>query len=95
MIVIKGNLIINENRDKLRIGSLLRQAQNRISSETSSEQIRDSKEIVALADITQYDTTNATIIEGDIELSYDDLDQLTVVTGEVAEGGEYESTACY
>lgn len=70
MIVIKGNLI-------------MRQAQNRISSETSSEQ----KNIVAFADLSTYDISNATIFEGDITVSevYDDI----LVTGEVVEiGGE-------
>lgn len=75
MILIKGNLILRE----------VRQAQNRISSETSSEQIRDPKDIVAYADLTQYDTTYATIIDGDAELTYEDLDELTLVLKEVVE----------
>ena len=79
MIVIKGNLTIE--RDKLRTDSLLRQAQNRFSSETSSEEL--TTEIVAYANINEYDITDATILVGDI--TAEKLHGLVLVTGEVAQ----------
>jgi hypothetical protein len=79
MIVIKGNLTIE--RDKLRTDSLLRQAQNRFSSETSSEQIKCN--IVAYANLEDYDISDATILEGDI--TAEKLHGLVLVTGEVAQ----------
>jgi hypothetical protein len=79
MIVIKGNLTIE--RDKLRTDSLLRQAQNRFSSETSSEEL--TTEIVAYANLNEYDITDATILVGDIIA--EKLHGLVLVTGEVAQ----------
>ena len=79
MIIIKGNLIINE--DKLRTEPLLRQAQNRASSETSSEEL--TTEIVAYANLNEYDITDATILVGDI--TAEKLHGLVLVTGEVAQ----------
>ena len=79
MIVIKGNLTIE--RDKLRTDSLLRQAQNRLSSETSSEEL--TTEIVAYANLNEYDITDATILVGDI--TAEKLHGLVLVTGEVAQ----------
>jgi hypothetical protein len=79
MIVIKGNLTIE--RDKLRTDSLLRQAQNRFSSETSSEEL--TTEIVAYANLNEYDITDATILVGDI--TAEKLHGLVLVTGEVAQ----------
>ena len=79
MIVIKGNLTIE--RDKLRTDSLLRQAQNRFSSETSSEEL--TTEIVAYTNINEYDITDATILVGDI--TAEKLHGLVLVTGEVAQ----------
>lgn len=78
MIVIKGNLTIE--RDKLR-ELLLRQAQNRFSSETSSEEL--TTEIVAYANLNEYDITDATILVGDI--TAEKLHGLVLVTGEVAQ----------
>lgn len=69
MIVIKGNLI-------------LRQAQNRISSETSSEQ----NNIVAYADLSNYDLTHATIFLGDTEITQ--LNDTVLVTEEVIYANE-------
>ncbi len=77
MIVIKGNLTIE--RDKLR-ELLLRQAQ-RTSSETSSEEL--TTEIVAYANLNEYDITDATILVGDI--TAEKLHGLVLVTGEVAQ----------
>jgi hypothetical protein len=79
MIIIKGNLTIE--RDKLRTDSLLRQAQNRFSSETSSEEL--TTEIVAYANLNEYDITDATILVGDI--TAEKLHGLVLVTGEVAQ----------
>ena len=79
MIVIKGNLTIE--RDKLRTDSLLRQAQNRFSSETSSEEL--TTEIVAYANLNEYDIADATILVGDI--TAEKLHGLVLVTGEVAQ----------
>ena len=79
MIVIKGNLTIE--RDKLRTDSLLRQAQNRLSSETSSEQITCN--IVAYANLEDYDISDATILEGDINAYC--VTGTVIVTGEVVE----------
>ena len=79
MIIIKGNLTIE--RDKLRTDSLLRQAQNRFSSETSSEEL--TTEIVAYANLNKYDITDATILVGDI--TAEKLHGLVLVTGEVAQ----------
>lgn len=79
MIVIKGNLTIE--RDKLRTDSVLRQAQNRFSSETSSEEL--TTEIVAYANLNEYDITDATILVGDI--TAEKLHGLVLVTGEVAQ----------
>ena len=79
MIVIKGNLTIE--RDKLRTDSLLRQAQSRFSSETSSEEL--TTEIVAYANLNEYDITDATILVGDI--TAEKLHGLVLVTGEVAQ----------
>ena len=79
MIVIKGNLTIE--RDKLRTDSLLRQAQNRFSSETSSEEL--TTEIVAYANLNEYDITDATILVGDIIA--EKLHGLVLVTGGVAQ----------
>lgn len=79
MIVIKGNLTIE--RDKLRTDSLLRQARNRFSSETSSEEL--TTEIVAYANLNEYDITDATILVGDI--TAEKLHGLVLVTGEVAQ----------
>lgn len=78
MIVIKGNLTIE--RDKFR-ELLLRQAQNRFSSETSSEEL--TTEIVAYANLNEYDITDATILVGDIIA--EKLHGLVLVTGEVAQ----------
>ena len=79
MIVIKGNLIIE--RDKLRTDPLLRQAQNRSSSETSSEQI--TYNIVAYANLEDYDISDATILEGDINAYC--VTGTVIVTGEVVD----------
>ena len=74
MIVIKGNLILrqarNINRDKLGI-----------LTETSSD-----KEIVAFANLDDYDITGATILIGDVESTY--LNDTVLVTGEVMDVSE-------
>jgi hypothetical protein len=70
MIIIKGNLTIE--RDK---------SQNRFSSETSSEEL--TTEIVAYANLNEYDITDATILVGDI--TAEKLHGLVLVTGEVAQ----------
>ena len=69
MIVIKGNLI-------------LRQAQNRIYSETSSEQM----EVVAYATLEDKDISKATVIVGDTIL--ETVNDTVLVTGEVTYGSE-------
>lgn len=69
MIVIKGNLFIT------------RQARISNSSETSS----DKNNIVAFADLSTFDTSNATVLVGDIVV--DSLADTVLVTGEVVEEG--------
>ena len=70
MIVIKGNLILrqarNINRDKLGI-----------LTETSS----DKNNIVAYADLSTLNITDATVLVGDIIAT--ELNDTVVVTGEV------------
>ena len=70
MIVIKGNLFIT------------RQARISNSSETSSDK---SNNIVAFADLSTFDTSNATVLVGDIVV--DSLADTILVTGEVVEEG--------
>ena len=82
MIIIDGNLIV-KNVDKLRTEPLLRQAQNRTSSETSSEQIKD---IVAYADLNAYDISNATILYGNVYLDAINIQDIVLVTKEVVYG---------
>ena len=70
MVIVKGNLFIT------------RQARISNSSETSSDK---NNNIVAFADLSTFDTSNATVLVGDIVV--DSLADTVLVTGEVVEEG--------